>query len=152
MVFFRSASENGVRILLDGTDGDTTVSHGFDYLVMLAKQAQWATFSNEVKSVKEKFDNPRYANTQGILYTYAGPQLAALARQGEWIKLFSGSRELANSFDLSTRKIVINWGIKPLIPSSLIFRLRQFLGKTSTVKELPGVISEGYAKSINFGE
>jgi len=45
---YDSASQAGVRILLDGFDGDTTVSHGIGYLPELARTGRWITLGREV--------------------------------------------------------------------------------------------------------
>jgi asparagine synthase (glutamine-hydrolysing) len=38
---YREAQKAGVRVFLDGLDGDTTVSHGFEYLQELARRFRW---------------------------------------------------------------------------------------------------------------
>jgi asparagine synthase (glutamine-hydrolysing) len=37
----RAANEVGLRVVLDGFDGDSTVSHGITRLTELARQGQW---------------------------------------------------------------------------------------------------------------
>jgi asparagine synthase (glutamine-hydrolysing) len=44
----RNAREAGVRILLDGTDGDTTLSHGDGYLMELATGWRWPSLIYEL--------------------------------------------------------------------------------------------------------
>ena len=42
---FKEAAANGVRIMIDGTDGDSTVSHGYEAFGGLAKKGQfWGLF------------------------------------------------------------------------------------------------------------
>ena len=45
---YRAARERGIRIVLDGFDGDTTVSHGLGYLVELANSDRWLSLASEV--------------------------------------------------------------------------------------------------------
>ena len=45
------ASDRGVRILLNGHDGDSTVSHGFGYLHDLAKAGRWLRLHREMRGV-----------------------------------------------------------------------------------------------------
>jgi asparagine synthase (glutamine-hydrolysing) len=52
---YRQAGENGVRVLLDGLGGDTTVSHGFGYLPELAVRGRVITLAREVKRLNERF-------------------------------------------------------------------------------------------------
>jgi asparagine synthase (glutamine-hydrolysing) len=44
---YGAAKENGVRVFLDGLDGDTTVSHGFEYLEEMARTFQWKKLGAE---------------------------------------------------------------------------------------------------------
>ncbi len=53
----RAAAEQGVRVVLDGYDGDTTVSHGTGYLVELARARRWIELSKESRGYAKHFDN-----------------------------------------------------------------------------------------------
>lgn len=48
---FEAAQSKGVRVLLDGFDGDTAVSHGLGYLDELAQAKQWLTLAKEAKGL-----------------------------------------------------------------------------------------------------
>ena len=48
---YQAASKQGDRVFLDGLDGDTTVSHGFDYLADLVMGWRWMTLGKEVQSL-----------------------------------------------------------------------------------------------------
>jgi asparagine synthase (glutamine-hydrolysing) len=52
----RAASEQGVRVLLDGHGGDETVSHGYGYLHELAVAGHWMSLAREVRGVARVFD------------------------------------------------------------------------------------------------
>ena len=43
-----TARKRGIRVLLDGIDGDTTVSHGFDFLSELFFSGRWTTLATEI--------------------------------------------------------------------------------------------------------
>lgn len=45
---FRQAQQHGVRVLLDGLEGDTTVSHGTAYPLELARTGRWMALGTEV--------------------------------------------------------------------------------------------------------
>jgi asparagine synthase (glutamine-hydrolysing) len=47
---YREADKCGVRVLLDGFDGDVTVSHGSKFLTELFSTYKWMKFFNEVKA------------------------------------------------------------------------------------------------------
>jgi asparagine synthase (glutamine-hydrolysing) len=44
---YAAAKEHNVRVMLDGHDGDTTVSHGAGYLNELARKGQWIRLARE---------------------------------------------------------------------------------------------------------
>jgi asparagine synthase (glutamine-hydrolysing) len=46
---YAAAQKRDVRVILDGFDGDTTVSHGIGYLPELARAGRWLTLAREVK-------------------------------------------------------------------------------------------------------
>ncbi len=47
---YQQANADGVRVILDGFDGDTTLSHGIGYLHELARARKWKTLVHEVRS------------------------------------------------------------------------------------------------------
>lgn len=50
---YSAAKENGVRIFLDGLDGDTTVSHGFEYLADLIVSFRWKKLLREIRLIRQ---------------------------------------------------------------------------------------------------
>jgi asparagine synthase (glutamine-hydrolysing) len=54
-LLYRSASEQGVRILLDGHDGDGTVSHGHGRLDELAQAGQWTKLTTEARGLAKVY-------------------------------------------------------------------------------------------------
>jgi asparagine synthase (glutamine-hydrolysing) len=57
-LLYRSASEQGVRILLDGHDGDGTVSHGHGRLDELATGGRWIALTIEARGLAKVFGKP----------------------------------------------------------------------------------------------
>lgn len=55
---YRSAQIAGVRVMLDGFDGDTAVSHGLTYLAELARSARWRELHKEVEGISRNFRVP----------------------------------------------------------------------------------------------
>ena len=56
---YREASSAGVRVLLDGIDGDTTVSHGRGHMAALARRGRWLRLAREVEGFAANFDRSR---------------------------------------------------------------------------------------------
>jgi asparagine synthase (glutamine-hydrolysing) len=50
---YQCANQNGVRVFLDGVDGDTTISHGWGYLTTLAYQFRWRRLWQEINAVRK---------------------------------------------------------------------------------------------------
>jgi asparagine synthase (glutamine-hydrolysing) len=56
---YRAAQAQGVRVFLDGLDGDTTVSHGMGYLTELARAGHWRALATELADASRRLDRPR---------------------------------------------------------------------------------------------
>lgn len=53
---FNAAQEQEIRVLLDGFDGDTTVSHGIAYLTQLARAWRWSALATEVAGLSRNLN------------------------------------------------------------------------------------------------
>jgi asparagine synthase (glutamine-hydrolysing) len=102
----RLARASGLRVLLDGTDGDTTVGHGFDLFLELARAHRWSTFAQELEDFSRRFGD-NYGPLH-VVYTsnYALPELFNLAAQGRWLKVAWGVNCLGKAFRLSRKKLL----------------------------------------------
>jgi len=66
---YRSAQDAGCRIFLDGFDGDTTVSHGLEYLGHLARRGRWLKLYSEASELSKKSPNPSFTGRR-IFWRY----------------------------------------------------------------------------------
>lgn len=112
----RATQSSGVRICLDGFDGDTVVSHGSVYFTELARQGKWDTFVAEAKAVSEHFDT----SPGTILLGYAMPYLAELAQKHQWLTFAKRVHGISRAFSISRRKLWLQYGIKPYLPQWLL--------------------------------
>jgi asparagine synthase (glutamine-hydrolysing) len=48
----KAAESQGVKVLLTGTDGDATISHGYEDFFEFARRGRWLTMYNEAKALK----------------------------------------------------------------------------------------------------
>lgn len=55
---YRAANARGVRVILDGYDGDTAISHGLGYFRELALAGRWLSLSMEVAPYAMKIGEP----------------------------------------------------------------------------------------------
>ncbi len=146
----RCARDSGVRVLLDGTDGDTTVSHGFDYLDQLARTRQWDEFAREASLVTQHFDHPRYATKFGILYSFGLPHVTGRARQGKWLQVAQDTRKLNALFGVSTKRLVMASVVKPLAPRSMLNLSLLLRGRRPPAPPPLAYISDDFARRMDF--
>lgn len=80
----QTASELGVRVILDGFDGDTTVSHGLLYFRELRDQGRWIKLMREVGTFAERIGQPPrdaiWSWIKGPVLTWSGVALLAKLR------------------------------------------------------------------------
>lgn len=59
-VLAEAAHRRGVSVLIDGVDGDTTVSHGLEFLIELARRGRWVRLLSEVAWLSRRFGFPSH--------------------------------------------------------------------------------------------
>lgn len=112
---FEAARASGVRVLLDGFDGDSVVSHGFGRLSGLARTRQWEVLDDEIRAFSAHHGKaPAVALHQFVL-----PELALLARRIRPMAWLRMAREVTRRFGLSRRDIALRFGVLPLMPAPL---------------------------------
>lgn len=92
----KKAGELGVRIVLDGLDGDSTVDHGELYLRELARRGDWETFRQEGTQLAERYRTAQHrqafqemSSSFASLFSGFGiPELQARAERGSWFAFF----------------------------------------------------------------
>lgn len=55
---YKKAKSQNVRTVLDGFDGDTTISHGLPYITELAQKGQWRSLLREINGFSKNFNRP----------------------------------------------------------------------------------------------
>ena len=106
---YGAARENGVGVLLDGFDGDATVSHGFGRLNSLLSSEDWVTFEQEAHA----FAAHRGKAADSVLRHFGYPYLHSLARRGRADHWFRMARGLAREFGVSRRELAVSHGAVP---------------------------------------
>jgi asparagine synthase (glutamine-hydrolysing) len=108
----RDAAKAGTRILLNGFDGDTTVSHGITRLTELADQGNWPHFLQEAVALADKVDDPELPPPV-LIRLYAHPVLAKWVHQRQYLKLLQAIHQLAASLKTSQAKMVYQYLLRP---------------------------------------
>ena len=88
LALYQTASNHGCRIMLEGFDGDTTVSHGTQYLVDLLKADRWAPYIKELRAFA---DNQNLSFRQEFLGSLWSHRVAPFMNK---LPLFPGKRRL----------------------------------------------------------
>lgn len=147
---YRCAREHGVRVLLDGTDGDTTVSHGMDLLASYARSQQWSRFADEARAVVQRFGHPRYASQRGVLYAQGVPYLTRLIRKGKLLAFARGVNELGRQFGVSRKKLAVYSGLRPYIPEKIFWILSRRLRRKDEQAIALAAIAPQFARRVRL--
>ncbi len=94
-----SAQENGVRVFLDGLDGDTTVSHGFELLDELARGFRWRRLYKEASALSANLFEG--SNPRRILWRYCFRDMAPDWTHRVWRLLHGRFGELRGNSTLT---------------------------------------------------
>jgi asparagine synthase (glutamine-hydrolysing) len=111
-----AANQEGIRVVLDGFDGDNTVSHGDGYFSELANKRQWAIFAQEA----EGLCNFTGGSPLDIWRHYGSRDLENLARKGEWVTFLKIAVQISKHFKISPQKLFLDYGCKPLLPQPML--------------------------------
>lgn len=137
----RATQQAGIRISLDGFDGDTVVSHGANYFAELARQAKWTTFIAEANAVSQHFDTSLTA----LFHEYGITYLQELAQQWRWVDFAKVINQLGKHFNVSRKKLFFYHGVKPLT--------RQLLGRRNkSLHSDTSLINPSFAQRVGLNQ
>ncbi|WP_066425397.1 lasso peptide isopeptide bond-forming cyclase [Anabaena sp. 4-3] len=142
----RATQQAGIRICLDGFDGDTTVSHGAVYFAELARQGKWDTFLTEANAVSQHFQT----SVAAIFHEYVISYLKELAQQGKWLKFAETANQISQNFRISRQKLFVSYGIKPLVPESVLNVWRSLRGYQNHTNNFTPLINPRFAQKVGL--
>ncbi len=154
-VLFGAAREQGVRVVLHGWDGDSTVSHGYEYLEELACAGRWADFRAEAEALSRRSHVPPWR----YLQHYGFPYLAELARARRWAVFAEEARGIARHFGLSHRdlllrrglgRILVDHGLRPLAPEPLRWVWRAVRRRARPLPGASAGINADFARRVGW--
>ena len=67
---YDATKKEGVRVLLDGHDGDGVVSHGYGYLHELARQGRWLALAIEIRGASKIYSQSAWETFWLYFYNY----------------------------------------------------------------------------------
>ena len=126
-----AAAREGVRIVLDGFDGDNTLSHGEGYLTELVRKEQWSTFAQEANDLHKLLG----LSPLKILRSYGFPYLEELVRGGKWTTFVKEINQISKHFDISSKRLFLDGAFKPLLPQSVKSAVRSLRGHKQNTDE-----------------
>jgi asparagine synthase (glutamine-hydrolysing) len=140
----RAASEIGIRVVLDGFDGDSTVSHGITRLTELARQGQWNTLIEESKASSELYSVTPYRLVQchGLPYLHYALKRCNLIEFARTVQL------IHHHFGVSRKRLSINFGLKPIWKQ--IFKFKKTLNSEKHHLPLADFINHDFAEGIGL--
>jgi asparagine synthase (glutamine-hydrolysing) len=141
-----AAHKTGARVVLDGFDGDNTISHGDGYFAELANKGEWATFAVEAEALRELVG----ASPMSILRYYGLTCLEQLARRWKWVAFVRETNQILQYFNISRRQIFLRHGLKPLLPQ-FVLKVWHFLrGHNQPESNANAIINPSFAKRIGL--
>lgn len=137
-VLHRAMQRDGVRVFLDGFDGDTTVGHGNLRLAELAAAGEWPAFDEELKAVASRRNLDRWS----AALTFGGPGL-----RGKSVREI---REAAPHFGRRWGRLLYETKFK----SPPINRFLTFLrgAEPTWLRHLPALLNPDFAGAMNIRE
>ncbi|MCB0210826.1 MAG: lasso peptide isopeptide bond-forming cyclase [Anaerolineae bacterium] len=144
----KAARQNNIRVLLDGFDGDTVVSHGDFYLSELAYKGDWSTFTTEAEQLAQRFNSHRLH----MLVTYGLPPVRAQAKQGQWPKVANAVNAIHHNFQVPRRNLWLHHGLKPLVPMGARQTWRKLRGEKTINENSDIPINALFAQRIGLYE
>jgi asparagine synthase (glutamine-hydrolysing) len=150
---YKMAQKLGVRVLLDGEDGDTVVSHGDGHLAELAQAGQWEDFAAIANSLLRHF--PTYhASNKYWLRTFGYPCLTDMARNGQWLSFARATSQIPRYFDESRWNLILNHGLRPIVPQPVrrAWRALRRRNTNGQVKSNNTLVNSDLAERVGFKE
>ncbi|MDP9171908.1 MAG: lasso peptide isopeptide bond-forming cyclase [Acidobacteriota bacterium] len=150
---YSAAQQNNVRVFLDGLDGDTTVSHGFETLEEMARRLQFTKLRNEASLLaKNLFEG---STTRRVLWNYCAKDIAPVWMFRLWRLLRGRFREVrANSTLVDpqfTRKLNLRQRARALSPPRNHRTARAYHHKALTFALYPHALEMADKASAAFG-
>lgn len=150
---YRAASQNGVRVFLDGLDGDTTISHGFEYLEELARHFRWKQLHTEASLLaKHLFGGAR---TRRVIWNYCLRDMTPVWMHRAWRLLHGRFGEVRSNSTLVhpdfTRRIALRKRAQSLTNNSRPRSAREYHHKVLTLSLYAHTLEMADKASAAFG-
>lgn len=152
------ANEIGTRVLLTGFDGDSTISHGFEYLSELSRRGNWEEFEREVENYfrNMKKENPPKNDQLNIskesaVRSYGYKGLQKHIKKRDYIKFVKGVYKLSKISKIGQHQIYRRFG-RRLINSIPVLGgiFEEKIDKIGEEENIPSIIDTEFALNVNL--
>ncbi|WP_293068018.1 MULTISPECIES: lasso peptide isopeptide bond-forming cyclase [unclassified Moorena] len=140
------AKDKGIRILLDGYDGDNTVSHGIYRLTELASQGKWADFAQETKEFADNFGAP----VSTVLEIHSIPTLRKLAQKFRWLEFIKAIHHIHYYTGFSRKQLLVQHGLRVIVPGWFKKLFRRYKHSPVSGNKPAPLINKEFAQRIDF--
>ncbi len=157
----KASREAGVRVVLDGIDGDNVVGHGQLRLKELAVAGDWATFAQEVKTLRQRyraadhrqeFEND-LSSPRALFSVHGLPHLDALAERGSWWEFATAVLAAGRHFAIKRRALLKRVWRSLIVPYPVLRSVRAWKARRrAQPRVLPGLIAPQFAERLNVRE
>ncbi len=144
----QAAQEAGMRIVLDGLDGDNVVFHGVSRLTELAHQGEWEAFVQEAEAFSEHFGN----SPQRLIKHYSILHLKTLVKQFRWIAFAKAVHQIHKRFGISRKHLLLNHGVKALVPEAINQLWRKWRRKDNSATSVSPLVNRNFAERIGIDQ
>ncbi|MEM1115076.1 MAG: lasso peptide isopeptide bond-forming cyclase [Bacteroidota bacterium] len=147
----REAGRQGVRVLLTGQDGDTSVGHGWEWFSEQAMAGAWDRVRSESERV---FDRCRadqdehdsqfsYQRSTQIASAYVAPLLQYWAEEKAYLSFARASRALRRHFGAPLWGPARQYGLQLVMPGALRRRRALRITADTARKRIPATLDPG---------
>lgn len=113
VLLHREARRHGVRVLLDGLEGDDAVSHGYAYLGEMAFNGRWREFAVESAALAGRTT----LTTEALFDWMARPFIRKEAERGSVRSFWSSTKAIQEHLGIARRALVWEYLLKPYLAS-----------------------------------
>jgi asparagine synthase (glutamine-hydrolysing) len=155
-----AARKAGVRVLLSGQDGDTTVYHGWQYFIELAGEERWEEFAREASLSVQNMKRERgtydmqetWRGSLDVLNAYGGIHLKQWAVEGQYLKFARSVNQISRHFKVPRREIYRRMFRSLLRPAAGAEARRRAGVAREARRALPAGLSPALAERIDLAE
>ncbi|HET6568234.1 MAG TPA: asparagine synthase C-terminal domain-containing protein, partial [Rhodothermales bacterium] len=113
---YEDTRKAGVRVLLDGEDGDTVISRGDATLYHMAMEGRWEEFERIIRSPQMQYYANYSVDPFYWLYKYGFPALQDQLRGRALLASGRSLNEISKRFGIPRGKLLWRQGIRPIAP------------------------------------